>query len=148
MKLRISESNTKINESFVKPYTGLFWYIDGEVVGLLQDVDKYSDSDTSLKHHYEVWRKLKFDYTLNDKLVEYNYYPRGRVYVSAFNDLDDKFDSYIIKVELDACLNTPKIKEQIANYFNLYAQSRFSDPIFIVDSTHYNCHICRNEDIK
>ena len=139
MKLRIKET-ANIKESFVKPYTGLFWYIDGEVIGRIEDISSNPDSETLDKHHWQVWNKLKFYYKVNGQVVDYDYFPRGRIYVSKMDGLDSA--GYLTIVDMDKCLDTDSIKEQIINYFNLYKNS-FFDTVFTFDKNHYTCVNCR-----
>ena len=140
MKLRIKET-LDINESFVKPYTGVFWYINGEVIGRIEDISSIPDNETLEKHHWQVWNNLKFDYKVNGRIVNYDYFPRGRVYISKIDGLDSA--SYLTIVDMDKCLDEESIKEQIINYFNLYKNS-FFDTIFTFDKNHYTCDKCRN----
>ena len=131
-----------IFESFVKPYTGLFWYIDGNVVGLIRDIDKNANNETMDKHHWEVWNKLKIDYKVNNHFVPYNYFPRGRVYVSKFDGLDES--DYISVVDMDKCLDNEEIKEKIIDYFNLYKNSSMGT-VFTYNQNHYTCNNCRDD---
>lgn len=133
----------KLSESFVKPYTGIFWYINDNVVGLVENVDKHADCSTPTTEHYQLWNKIKNDYKVNNELVDYDYFPRGRVYVSAMINLDGEFDGYLNTVRLDPCLNSTKCKDKIANYYNLYSSSSWTEPIFIFNDEHYKCNDCK-----
>ena len=143
MKLRINET-IKLNESINCPYQGIFWFINDELICYMDKVNYRDFHDTDLLH-VEIWKQIRNQYKVNNKIVPYNYYPRGRVMIMPIFDYNGTFNYYDVTVYLDKCIDTPEIREFIEDRFNLYLSTcKVSyDGQLSVDGSHYVCHNCK-----
>lgn len=106
---------------------GVFWYIDGKIVGTsekLLDVDKSILIWNPSEDHFYAWDVIKKYLKLPDH-VEYDYYPRGRV---NYNSKIGRFQviGYV------GFLNNPALKAAIRAYYGLPLST-----VFDTDD-HYN----------
>ena len=136
---------TLITEGINIPYEGIFWYINGKLIAFCNQVnprDPYAFYDIQ---HKDVWNNIKEKYKVNDRVVQYDYYPRGRVETLPILNSDGTLNHYESSVYFDKCLNKKEIIAQIEDTFRLYLNNvhvDLSGQLFI-DGGHYTCHNCR-----
>lgn len=138
-----------LNESVAIPKEGYFWIINNKVIGIAEDVPKYNyEYHLTNKTHENTWPSLRDDYKVNDKVVSFNYFPRGRVMVDPNYDNDNNFTNYSVLIMADPCiLNNDKYKDLVLDYYNLNLPScqkpmwpRLNERAGI---NHYSCNNCR-----
>lgn len=90
--------------------------------------------------HKNVWNEIKEIYKVHDKVVPYDYFPRGRVETLFINN---KFKS---EIYMDKCIfYNQSVRDQIENDFRLYLPNvkvEYCGQLFI-DGSHYTCNKCK-----
>lgn len=129
------------------PRAGIFWIIDNQIVSVYDEVNtSYNPLEQDDLLHKEVWNMLKHNYKCNNKVVPYDFYPRGRVMIYPVRNSSGEFQYYDCLIYGDSCiLNNSDLRDIIIDDFRLYLKScevSFEGK-FSVDGTHYTCHNCR-----
>jgi hypothetical protein len=132
-----------MNESSLDmPCEGIFW-----VVGNTLILFKYAANMFVNEYkHTEAWKFIKNIYKVNNQLVDYNYYPRGRVMVNPMKDINGKFTHYDVYIYIDDCINNADIVEEVMYEFRLNKPNcnlKYVGADGGITSTHYTCHNCR-----
>ena len=131
-----------INESSLDmPCEGIFWFIDNTLILFKCATNMYVNE----YKHTEAWKFIRDTYKVNNQLVDYNYYPRGRVVVNLIKD-NDKFTYYDVYIHIDDCINNDDIVEEVMYEFRLNEPNcnlRYVGAYGEVTSNHYTCHNCR-----
>lgn len=132
------------------PMEGFFWIIDDKIIGYAEEVTKYNyEYSFQGKTHENTWKNFKQDYKVNNKEVEFDYFPRGRVMVDPNYNKDNEFINFSVMIMLDPCLlNDDKYKQMILDNYNLELKNcqipmwpKLNDRAGI---NHYTCHFCTN----
>ena len=134
----------KLNEAINAPSEGIFWFINGKLIALMDKVNIQDYHSTDLLH-IEAWKSLRNKYKVNGKIVKYDYFPRGRVMVLPIFKLNGTFDYYDVTVYIDKCIDTPEIRDLIEEQFTLYLNTckvSYEGQLGL-DGSHYQCHNCR-----
>lgn len=96
-------------------YIGIFWFIDGSVVGFKQYTNEVIPDSLGLVDsefaHVRDWDRL------NNNLGDYEEYPRGRV---IFDRNKDVYNIY-----LDTSLLKDDIKTKILEFFEIKSKFKF-----------------------
>lgn len=123
---------TVLKESY-SPEIGPFYLIDGVVYADTESVrdvfatsQGFKDSDNT---HYQYWKSLQ-TYLPELKMIDYDYYPRGRV---VYNTNDNKYYLYA-----DKCILSNK--DYLHSVFDELGLR--SSQVIIGDDEHYQCHEC------
>ena len=138
-----------LKESQAYPCEGFFWIINNEVVGILSEVPHYNyEYALNGKTHQNTWNSFKSDYLADGKVVEFDYYPRGRIMIDPEYDLTTKeFTEYSCLVFLDNCINNPECKQMIVDYYNLDIPAIKHIHWMMLGERagidHYQCHWCK-----
>lgn len=111
LNMEVTSMKKYINASSNSNMLAVFWYVNGEFIGpedtLRGDsVVAYGDNLQIDKDHFLEWDKY------GDPLLEYDYYPRGRV---LFNS---KIHKFIVVADPKIC-NNASIREQLIDYYGL-----------------------------
>lgn len=132
------------------PYEGIFWMINDDLISFHNDVyisGKWFDN----VEHIKLWDEIKNRYKINGKVVEYNYFPRGRVMVNPIKDNEGKFTHYDVYIYIDNCINSENIINEIKYEFRLNKPNckiKYIGADGGITSNHYTCHNCRKHIIK
>lgn len=137
-----------LKENMNYPYEGYFWIIDDSVVGITSEVPHYDyEYNLNGKTHKNTWINIAQDYLVNGKVVEWDYFPRGRIMVDPNYDSEGKFIDYSCMAFLDKCINNNKCKQLIVNYYNLLLPTIHNITWTMLSERagidHYSCHNCR-----
>lgn len=147
-KLIIKESNNIKESSLDMPNEGIFWVINNDIISFDYSVDT-SGSYFDGFEHIKLWDEIKNRYKINGKVVEYNYFPRGRVMVNPIKDNEGKFTHYDVYIYIDNCINSENIINEIKYEFRLNKPNCKIKYIGVeggITSNHYTCHNCRKEE--
>ena len=131
------------------PQQGIFWFIDDNLVSFAETIDPDNFVEFGAMNHQDTWRQIRSKYLREGKLVEYDYYPRGRVIVCPTFDDDSNITGYDCLIYADPCINEdPLAWEQIEQSFNLNQEScNISyEGDYSTDNTHYTCTYCRTRE--
>lgn len=126
------------------PREGIFWYINDSLVAFTDQVDINDPLGNEPMLHKEVWPSIRDQYLVDDTIVAYDYYPRGRVTVYPFKSKNRT--EFACSVFCDSCIiKNPSFREQLEEAFRLYLSNCKVDYVgqMSIDGTHYTCHICR-----
>ena len=134
VRLMIEKRN--IREGYGKPYEGIFWFIDNQLITFMDPVG----FNTTLEHS-RTWKHIKDQY--ND--VSFDFYPRGRVMVNEVKDKDGVLIKYKAFIYLDDCINNNEVVSEIRHHFDLDRTK--CDIVYIgsncgITDNHYQCHSC------
>ena len=144
--MRIVEK-VKMFNSPNMPCEGIFWIINDTLISFMDKVNPYDFHSTDLLH-IEEWKKIRNQYKVNNKVVSYNYYPRGRVLLIPIFEDDKTFNYFNAYVYLDKCIDNDDMRQMIINQFTLYNFCRVTfDGQLGMDGSHYNCHNCKDEEV-
>lgn len=137
-----------LKENMNYPYEGYFWIINDKVVGITSEVPHYDyEYNLNGKTHKNTWPNIAQDYLVNDKVVEWDYFPRGRIMVDPNYDSEGKFIDYSCMIFLDKCINNDKCKQLIVNYYNLSLPTIHNITWTMLSERagidHYSCYNCR-----
>lgn len=144
MKKILSELKLRINESPSVPCEGIFWIIDDVLVAFKEQVDTTGSWSTTFEHK-NIWEEIKNKYKVNNKCVQYDYFPRGRIMVNPVrkNGLFEHYDAWIY---IDNCINTVDIVDDIKYEFNLtQCNLRYVGSDGGITNNHYQCHNCKSK---
>lgn len=138
-----------LKENANYPYEGYFWIIDDSVVGITSEVPHYDYKyNLNGKTHKNTWVNIAQDYLVDGKVVEWDYFPRGRIMVDPNYDSEGKFMDYSCMVFLDKCINNDKCKQLIIDYYNLSLPTIHNITWTMLSERagidHYSCHNCRS----
>ena len=131
------------------PKQGIFWVIDGTVVSLDDTVDPENFVEFGSMNHRDQWRFIQANFPVNGDLVEYDYFPRGRVIVCPTFDDENRIIGYECNVYADSCIiDDPIVRMEIEDAFDLDLLDMNSCTVnycgdYSTDNTHYTCHKCR-----
>jgi hypothetical protein len=132
-------------EHFDIPYEGIFWIFDNRIIIYAEQVDISGRLSTTF-NHVDIWNEIGFRYPIDNTIVPYHYYPRGRIMVNPIyeNELFDHYDAYIY---LDDCINNTKTIESLIYEFRLNknCEIRYIGYDGGIESDHYKCHMCKGE---
>jgi len=131
------------------PMDGIWWYIDSEDKFII-----YSEKVTIDRHiiisggflHEEEWKHICDKYKVNDRIVSYTYFPRGRIAITPEIDDEGNFIKFDCKVYGDPCvLCDEDLKDRIENEFNLFVSRCEVEYCgdWYIDGSHYVCHQCK-----
>ena len=141
----------KLKESYNVPEIGPFFVIPKSMVKLnpiksdfheqtilydscpINNADTYGDFKICNTDHYSYWKKIQKTYP-RLKIVDYDFYPRGRV---VYNTKTDKY--HLI---LDRCIQDENAIDLIIDEFKLPKKD-----VIIMNDEHYKCHKC-NESYR
>lgn len=140
---------TKITASVTTPEVGVFWIIEDEIAIISEGIEK---DDDPLAHeeilHIDAWETIKNRYTVDGKVVKYDYFPRGRVMIYLIKDKSGVFQYFECDVYGDKCMiNDADVREMIEDKFRLYLNTckvSYKGQLS-ADGTHYTCHNCREK---
>ena len=137
-----------LKENMNYPCEGYFWIIDDSVVGITSEVPHYDyEYNLNGKTHKNTWVNIAQDYLVNGKVVEWDYFPRGRIMIDPNYDSEGKFMDYSCMVFLDKCINNDKCKQLIIDYYNLSLPTIHNITWTMLSERagidHYSCHNCR-----
>lgn len=137
-----------LKENTNYPYEGYFWIINDRVVGITSEVPHYDyEYNLNGKTHKNTWVNIAQNYLVNGKVVEWDYFPRGRIMVDPNYDSEGKFMDYSCIVFLDKCINNDKCKQLIIDYYNLSLPTIHNITWTMLSERagidHYSCHNCR-----
>jgi hypothetical protein len=133
-------------ESHKLPREGIFWFHDANCIACysipvnIENIFEYREI-----LHKEIWDDIKQMWKVNNEIVSYDYFPRGRVEVITITDLDGNPKSFDAYIYFDKCLNNQDCMKIIRNEFNLNLSSvtvHYVGQLF-VDGSHYTCANCR-----
>jgi len=138
-----------LKENMNYPYEGYFWIINDKVVGITSEVPHYDyEYNLNGKTHKNTWVNIEQDYLVDGKIVEWDYFPRGRIMVDPNYDSEGKFMDYSCMVFLDKCINNDKCKQLIINYYNLSLSTIHNITWTMLSERagidYYSCHNCRS----
>ena len=133
-----------VKESFDIPYKGIFWYIDGQLIALKDKVNPIDPFEMTDLLHKEAWKTLRDDFKVNEKVVPFDYFPRGRVETLVIQDIDGNLDHYEANIYLDRCISKQSIIDKVIDEFNLGLKSAVvnNEGQLFIDGSHYTCHNC------
>ena len=123
---------TRSSKTTTKLKVGIFWYVDGMVLGesvTLDDAEPYGEA---LQHggHHDFWQQLKAstpaEYSF--KSHAYDFYPRGRMVWF--------FRKRVARLYLDKCLNEAE-RASVLRFFDAAGC-----PVEFELDSHYCCSIC------
>lgn len=127
-----------ITGMFINNKVGIFWAVDGVIVGdavNLPDAEEYGDA---LQHggHYEFWEKLKAgtDAERKFKSHAYDYFPRGRMVFFR--------ERQIMRLYVDSCMS----KETLKAVLDFFADEE--GPLEIEKDEHYRCAKCNRHYLE
>ena len=138
-------SDRILKESLQTPCEGIFWFINNHLIALTDPVDPRFPEDMTDLMHKDSWNYIKDAYKVNGKLVDYDYFPRGRVEVIVRNDSNGNLIGYEASVFMDRCINKKYIRDEIEQEFRLYLPKvsiEYCGQLFF-DGSHYVCNDCR-----
>lgn len=139
------ERKYRMNESFDAPCEGIFWVINNELIAFTEQIDTSGKWSTDLEH-YKLWSELQHKFTVNNKTVDYNYFPRGRVMVNPIRDKNNNFLHYDVFIYIDNCINKSEIVNDIIYEFRLNnpkCNIKYIGADGGITSNHYTCHNCK-----
>lgn len=143
-RLMINESI--MNESSLDmPCEGIFWFIDNTLISFDYSVN-ISGSYFDGYEHIKLWNEIRDKYKVNGWVVDYDYYPRGRVMVNPMKDTNGKFTHYDVYIYIDNCINNDDIVEEVMYEFRLNKPNcnlKYVGADGGITSNHYTCHNCR-----
>lgn len=134
----------RIKESFEMPSEGIFWIINNKLIAFDNYVDTTGRQFENIEHN-KIWDEIKHMYKVNGKIVDYNYFPRGRVMVNPIRK-NDIFSHYDIYIYIDKCINNNDIIEEIKYHFNLNKPSchiKYIGTDGGITDNHYVCNNCK-----
>ena len=135
---------TRLEESLVFPCEGIFWVVNNKVISFTDEVTPQDSMFMTNLLHKNVWEEIKEQYKVNNTIVSYDYFPRGRVETLALN-IGGKQQCHS-DVYMDKCVfYNRKVREQIENDFRLYLPNvkvQYEGQLFI-DGSHYTCYKCK-----
>lgn len=123
------------------PKEGIFWIINNELITFADDAkNKFNLSISPVDLvHTEVWKHIQDNYKVDNNIVSFDYYPRGRVVLYTIEN------KWVAEVYIDKCVDTAYWWDKIIEAFNLYncelanrGTSGFGDSI-------YKCNTCRGK---
>lgn len=137
-----------LKENMNYPYEGYFWIISDKVVGITSEVPHYDyEYNLNGKTHKNTWVNIGQDYLVDGKVVEWDYFPRGRIMIDPNYDSEGKFMDYSCMVFLDKCINNDKCKQLIIDYYKLSLPTIHNITWTMLSERagidHYSCHNCR-----
>jgi hypothetical protein len=138
-------SKSRLSESINIPFEGIFWIIDDELIAIKDSVNPNNPYECTDLLHRDSWKYLKDKYLVNDRAVNYDYFPRGRVETLVIQDRYGNLDHYEANVYLDKCVDTKKIRDEIESEFRLYLSNvvvNYPGQLYI-DGSHYTCYNCK-----
>ncbi len=141
----ISQRKRRLNESIYNPYEGIFWFIDENLISFQEQVDSTGKWSTTFEHK-DIWNEIKHKYLVDNNVVSFDYFPRGRVMVNPIfkNSVFDHYDCYIY---IDDCINTEDIIQEIIYDFRLNNEHciiKYIGSDGGITSNHYKCNNCKN----
>lgn len=135
-----------IKESVLNmPAEGIFWIINNEFVAFDNPVTTDNTSFTTIEHK-KIWHEISSRYKVNDHIVDYNYFPRGRVMVNAIKDINGKFTHYEAYIYIDKCINNEETLENVIYTFRLNKSNckiKYIGTDGGITDNHYTCHFCK-----
>ena len=136
----------KIVVNTILPKQGIFWVINGVLIYSADTINPSDFVEFGSMNHRDTWRHIQQDYKVEDRVVGYDYYPRGRIIICPLFDDDNHITGYDCGIYADPCIiNDSDFREQVENSFDLYHSSchieYYGD--YATDNTHYSCHNCR-----
>lgn len=135
----------RLKESFDMPSEGIFWIINGDLEFYGQSVTTQGTSFRNIEH-IKIWNEIKNKYKVDGRVVDYDYFPRGRVMVNPINNEDGTFSHFDVYIYLDDCINDEENINDIKHFFNLNKPSckiKYVGSDGGITSNHYTCHNCR-----
>ena len=133
----------KANEPILTPNDGIFWLIGNELVSFADPIDKVGRITTP-KEHDKIWETIKSKYKICNKLVNYDYFPRGRVVIHTVSNYDGSFSHYNAYIYIDDCIKDDETISDIINSFCLKdCTIKYIGSDGDITSEHYDCHYCR-----
>lgn len=137
-------TETLLTEGTNIPCEGIFWVINGKLIALKDPINTVHGIGTDLTH-IDAWKSIKQNYKVDNRLVNYNYFPRGRVMILPIYDNDRNLKYYDCTVYIDKCIDTLNVRDYIEDEFRLYLKTckvTYEGQLGL-DGSHYTCHNCR-----
>ena len=133
------------------PKQGIFWIVNGKLVYTADTIDPKSFIEFGALNHKDAWRNIKEEHPVEGGVVDYDYFPRGRVIVCPTFDDEYQIIGYDCGVYADACIiNDMNVRFQIETEFDLNHDSCnvSYEGDYATDNTHYTCHNCRRSILE
>lgn len=146
MRTRVTFHKLHLKETSVNtPCEGIFWLINDEIISFDNPVT-ISGTWTNNIEHSRLWPEIANRYKVNNHIVPYNYFPRGRIMVNPIKSDEGIFSHYDAYIYIDNCINNEDVLEDIKYTFRLNKSNvniRYIGREGGVTSNHYTCHNCR-----
>jgi len=137
-----TDKKLRLHEAYNVPCEGIFWFIKEEFVAYPEQVDSMGIWSTTLEH-IKLWEHIKDNYLVNGEIVNYDYFPRGRVVVNAIVK-DGILSHYEAYIYIDKCINNDDTLDIIKQEFNLFnCDIKYIGSEGGITLDHYTCHNCR-----
>ena len=123
------------------PREGIFWVINNELITFADDIEnKFNLTISPIDLvHTEVWKHIQNNYKVDDHIVPFDYYPRGRVVLS------NSKNKWIAEVYIDKCVDTKYWWDKIIEAFNLYNCELTNNGTSGFGNSIYRCNNCRGK---